>query len=397
VSLKPYPRYRDTRIEWLGRIPIEWSVTPLRHLASITTGGRDTADAVPDGAYPFVVRSPHLEQIDTYTYDAEAILTAGDGDVGEVFHHLDGKFDVHQRVYVLHRFKGVSGRFLYYYFSSEFRNVVAYGGALTTVASLRRPMFTAFQIAAPAYADQLRIAHFLDRETAEIDAFIADQEELIALLAERRRSALDAAFGAARSSPQIRLQYVFTPERVEDMSNEEVLSVFRDFGVVPKTSRKGNNNKTPDDVSRYQLVRPGYLVVNRMKAWQGSLGVSEHRGIVSPDYEVLRPVGNSLLPRFAHHFLRSPGMVSQYAVNSTGIRPSQWRLYWDQMGTLLMPVPDHDLQREICDRIDETNSEIDAALADAREAIALSKERRAALISAAVTGKIDVRNHGGAE
>jgi type I restriction enzyme S subunit len=422
VSLKPYPEYKDSGVEFLGQIPSHWSLPPAVELAGVLTSTVDKktyeneipvqlcnytdvyySDAICSSA-DYMRATASQDQIDAYsvrkgdvpfTKDSE---TSNDIGIGAyVERDLPGVvYGYHLSIYRPHDAK--YGKYLKWLLDSKY--VKATFEARTpgvTRVGLSRNTIRYLRVPTPAPPEAARISRFLDRETAEIDAFIADQEELIALLTERRRSALDDALAAIDSAPRIKLRYLFSPERVENMPNEEVLSVFRDFGVVPKSSRDGNHNKTPEDVSRYQLVRPGYLVVNRMKAWQGSLGVSSHRGIVSPDYEVLRPAGNSLLPQFAHHFLRSPKMVTQYAVNSTGIRPSQWRLYWDQLGMLSIPVPRHNLQKKLCERIDETNSEIDAAIADAREAIALSKERRAALISAAVTGKIDVRNHGGVE
>ena len=134
---------------WLDSMPSTWREIPLQYLATVETGSRDTVDAVDDGKYPFIVRSAEPLAISTFSYDTEAILTAGDGAVGEIFHHMHGKFDAHQRVYVIRDFRGIDGRYLYWYFSSEFRRVVAYGGAQTTVASLRRSMLTAFPIAVP--------------------------------------------------------------------------------------------------------------------------------------------------------------------------------------------------------------------------------------------------------
>jgi type I restriction enzyme S subunit len=116
TKLKPYPGYRHSGVEWLGPIPSDWTTSALRYLAVVETGSKDTVHADPDGEYPFIVRSPKPLRINSYTYDTEAILTAGDGDVGEIFHHVTGKFDAHQRVYVLRDFKGVNARYLYYFF-----------------------------------------------------------------------------------------------------------------------------------------------------------------------------------------------------------------------------------------------------------------------------------------
>jgi type I restriction enzyme S subunit len=164
--------------------------------------------------------------------------------------------------------------------------------------------------------------------------------------------------------------------------------VYRDYGVIPKDSRDDNFNRTPDNVDKYLSVHPGDLVVNRMKAWQGSLGVSPHSGVVSPDYEVLRPTGSALLPQFAHLYLRSLGMITQYRVRSTGIRPAQWRLYWEDMGSIKMVVPSLADQEAFVTALDRAHAASATLIGKSDQFIALSKERRAALITAAVSGHL---------
>ncbi|MGN9805584.1 restriction endonuclease subunit S [Micromonospora sp. L32] len=188
---------------------------------------------------------------------------------------------------------------------------------------------------------------------------------------------------------QVRLKWLFQPSADANRPDEEVLSVYRDYGVIPKSSRRDNFNVTPQNLDRYLLVRPGDLVVNRMKAWQGSLGISQHRGIVSGDYEVLRPRSDDLQPRFAHHLLRSSVLVSEYRGRSTGIRPSQWRLYWEQMGNIAVPVPCVEEQRRIADFLDRETAQIDALVEKQEQLIAGLRERRVAVVSDALTAADD--------
>ena len=82
------------------------------------------------------------------------------------------------------------------------------------------------------------------------------------------------------------------------------LSLYRDFGVVPKDSRNDNHNVTSLDTSNYKVVDIGDLVINKMKAWQGSMAVSDYRGIVSPAYHVCSITSNKVNKRYLHHLLR---------------------------------------------------------------------------------------------
>lgn len=391
TALVRYPAYMEHGRVTFNKIPDHWDVVRGRHLAQIRTGSGDTVDAVPDGDYPFYVRSDHPLRSDTWEFDTTAVLTAGDGaGVAKVFHAVSGRFMAHQRVYVLDEFQRVSPRFFFYAFSSMFRLMALDGSARSTVDSVRRAMIADMAFPIPPGDEQRAIADYLDRETARIDALIDEQERLVEMLRLRKRAVLDAVTAAAEGS-RVRLKYLFVPSSEANYPGEEVLSVYRDYGVIRKSSREDNFNRTPENVARYLLVQPGDVVINRMKAWQGSLGVSDHRGIVSGDYEVVRPVGDQLLPRFIHLFLRSPKMIAEYAVRSTGIRPSQWRLYWDQMGNIEIPVPSLTEQTEIVEQTDEQTTKIDTLIAETERFIELSRERRSALITAAVTGQIDVR------
>lgn len=137
---KSYPKYKESGVEWLGEIPEHWEEVRFKFLTDITTGDKDTENKVSNGKYPFYVRSKNIERINSYSYDGEAILTAGDGDIGKIFHYVSGKFDFHQRVYMFYNFKKSNTLFLYYYLSENLHKEVIKLSAKTTVDSLRLPM-----------------------------------------------------------------------------------------------------------------------------------------------------------------------------------------------------------------------------------------------------------------
>ncbi len=162
-----------------------------------------------------------------------------------------------------------------------------------------------------------------------------------------------------------RLRYLLRPREVGDRTNLQVLSVYRDHGVVPKVSRSDNFNKTPEDITRYQEVRVGDLVVNKMKAWQGSVGISTHHGIVSPDYLVCS-VNLVTHSRFFHYLLRSAPLAAEFGARSKGIRPAQWRLYWEDLAEIYVALPPLEEQRRIADFLDAETVQIDQ-LAQSRD------------------------------
>ncbi|QMS74749.1 restriction endonuclease subunit S [Aeromonas veronii] len=171
-------------------------------------------------------------------------------------------------------------------------------------------------------------------------------------------------------------------------SEKELLSVYRDYGVIPKSSRDDNNNKESDDLAPYQLVRPNDLVMNKMKAWQGSIAVSEYEGIVSPAYFVYEP-SNKLFelahPRYVHYLLRNPIYITQYMSRSKGIRVNQWDLDPDEFKLIELLLPSKQEQSKIFEFLDYETAQIDRLIAQQQRLIELLKEKRQAVISHAVT------------
>ena len=192
-GLDPNVPMKDSGIDWLGRIHARWDLRPLWSLCDISTGNKDTIDRVDDGAYPFFIRSPRVERIDTWSFDGEAVLMPGEGDVGEILHYVDAKFDFHQRVYKFSTFRSVLGKFFFYYVGALFRFQVMQGTAKSTVDSLRRPMLRRFPVCVPPRAEQTAIVAALNRATAQIDVTIAKVHEAITLLHEYRTALISAA------------------------------------------------------------------------------------------------------------------------------------------------------------------------------------------------------------
>lgn len=169
---------------------------------------------------------------------------------------------------------------------------------------------------------------------------------------------------------------------------EQLLSVYRDYGVVPKSSRDDNNNKPSDDLSPYQLVEPGDLAINKMKAWQGSVAISEHRGIVSPAYFVYSAT-HAHHSKFLHYLFRSPRYITGYLSLSKGIRVNQWDLEPEDHSRMPVVIPSPAEQAAIANFLDHETAKIDALVAEQERLIELLKEKRQAVISHAVTKGLD--------
>lgn len=191
---------KDSGIDTVGMIPVEWELRRLRFLCDIMTGDQDTQDANPDGKYNFYVRSPNVEKSDSYTFEGEGILMAGDGaGAGKVFHLAYGKYAIHQRVYCFYNFRDINTNFFYYYISLLFSIDMEKGSAQSTVPSVRMPMIKDFTFCLPPLSDQESIAKMLDSKCAQIDSLIAEKESLIADLTEYKKSLIFEVVTGKRS------------------------------------------------------------------------------------------------------------------------------------------------------------------------------------------------------
>ena len=166
--------------------------------------------------------------------------------------------------------------------------------------------------------------------------------------------------------------------------DKEVLSVYRELGVVKKNERDDNHNRTPLDLTQYKYVRPGDLVINKMKAWQGSVGVSDFEGIVSPAYFVYEFTSKMINKKYLHHLLRGCYKDEMMRL-SDGIRVGQWDLSsykFERMPIILPPL--HEQQR-IADFLDTKCSILDRTIDAVSRQIEDLEKYKKALITKTVT------------
>jgi type I restriction enzyme S subunit len=172
--------------------------------------------------------------------------------------------------------------------------------------------------------------------------------------------------------------------------DEQLLSITRELGVIERDSEndEDNHNFIPDDLSGYKLLKKGQFGMNKMKAWQGSYGVSQFRGIVSPAYFTFN-LSEEINPRFFHVAVRSKGYVPFFGRASDGVRIGQWDLSKSRMKEIPFLIPPIAEQTAIANFLDDKTAKIDRAIAQKERLIALLKERKQILIQNAVTKGLD--------
>lgn len=169
----------------------EWEYDEIGNICKITTGKSNTQDQVPDGQYPFFIRSEKIAKSVKYLYDTEAVITIGDGNIGKVFHYTKGKFDLHQRCYMMYEFQSIiDAKYFYYYFATHFYDRAIKMSAKATVDSVRLDMIAKMEIKYPSFNEQRAIASFF----TNLDRQITLQSQRLEKLKQIKAACLDKMF-----------------------------------------------------------------------------------------------------------------------------------------------------------------------------------------------------------
>ena len=265
----------------------------------------------------------------------------------------------------------------------------------------------------PPEGEQTAIATFLDQETGKINALVEEQKRLIRLLKEKRQAVISHAVTKGLD-PSVRMKssgLEWLGEVPEHWEVRRLATLFRavaeagsaDLPIFSVSIHHGVSDTEldedelerkvarSDDRSKYKRVERGDLVYNMMRAWQGAFGAVQTVGMVSPAYVVARPT-EAFATRFVEAMLRTPTAIEEMRRRSRGVTDFRLRLYWEEFKDLTVALPPPDEQRAIMDFVAAEDTRIGDLVDESRRLVDLLQERRTALISAAVTGKIDVRN-----
>lgn len=412
MNYPKYESYKDSGIDWLGETPKDWSVNRFKFLCNISTGGKNTEDKVTNGLYSFYVRSQTPERINTYSFDGEAILTAGDGaGVGKVYHYVNEKFDIHQRVYKFCFFKKVKGKLLYYYLMANFYNVAILGTAKSTVDSLRLPLIQNFPIAYPLSIEQQElIIKFLDHKTAQIDEAISIKEKQIELLKEQKQIMIQNAVTKGLD-PNVKMKdsgidwigeipehwelrkakWLFLKQERSVEENDEIITCFRDGEVTLRKNRRLEGFTNALKEHGYQGIRKGDLVIHAMDAFAGAIGVSDSDGKSTPVYSACIERHKNLVdPYYYAYFLRGLALRGFIESLAKGIRERSTDFRFNDFAQLFLPLPTINEQSSIVEFIRKNISQNDDGIHLLKREADFLKEYKTTLINSAVTGKIKV-------
>lgn len=433
MSLESYPEYKDSGVEWLGKVPEHWSIDKISRISKSAVGWtpptgnsefyggnnkwanisdlgprtiNDTTKRISDSAVSFsrLKVSPAGSLLFSFKLSVGQVSFAG--------------VDLYTNEAIATFFETASVCLKYAYYAYPLFIVENAGENIYGAKILNQERIGNAKIALPTREEQLAIADYLDRETAEIDAFIADQEELIALLNERRTATITQAVatGLDPDAPMKNSPWGFVP------SHWSAMKLAWGFFFL-------NGDRGSAYPSRDEFVLDGVPFINAGHLRDGRIDYSEMNFVTSEKYDSMG--GAKLRPRDILYCLRgslgknalaldlNDGALASSLVairnRDEGVVRTEYmfrllnsyleetqraklpngsaqpNMSVDDLRAFSFPLPPVGEQDAILSYLDSEIEEIDAAISDARESIALSKERRAAVISAAVTGKIDVR------
>ena len=285
-----------------------------------------------------------------------------------------------------------------------------YRGIRERSSDFRFEVFAAQFYPVPPREEQNQIVRFLDWKVSNINKLINIKKKEIKAIDALKRSMVSHAItrGLTTDAPMkdsgvkwlgdipahwkiTKLRQILHPVSEKNHPDFPLLSVVREQGVILRNieDKEANHNFIPDDLSGYKVVRKGQFAMNKMKAWQGSYGVSDYTGIVSPAYFIFDIAFENL--EYFHYAIRSKVYVNFFAQASDGIRVGQWDLQMDKMKEIPFIVPPADEQIAIVKYIKQALPQYDAAIEKLTEEVAVLEEYKNKVIADAVTGKIDVR------
>ncbi|CAH0320253.1 restriction endonuclease subunit S [Priestia megaterium] len=432
-----YDTYQDSEIEGLGKVPANWGISRIKERGSVKARvgwkALKASEYVEDG-YAFLstpnikTKEIDFKNVNYITYERymespeimlkkDDILLAKDGSTlgtVNIVTHLPRETTVNSSIGVLRFDHTIFNKYLFYQIESKYiQDKIKLKKSGMGVPHLFQQDINNFIILIPPLEEQKVIAKYLDVKTDQIDKKIellnqkAIQYKKVkqSLVHESVTRGLDRTVSMKDSGikwigeiPEhwnvSSITNITSIVSKKNFPKEELLSVYRDFGVIIKSTRDDNHNKAGQDLSKYKLVEPGFLVINKMKAWQGSLGVSEFRGIVSPAYITCKTDGKVVERRYLHHLLRSRSYVNEYNRLSYGVRVDQWDMRYDDFKYVPVLLPPIEEQKAIATYLDSKMNHIDLIIETINSKIRKLRELRETLVNDVVTGKIKVAMEG---
>ena len=357
--------YKQTDV---GVIPEDWETDLVKNHCLITTGAKNTQDRIEDGQFPFFVRSQKIEKINSYSFDGEAVLTAGDGvGTGKVFHYIKGKFDLHQRVYKMSDFsEKLDGYFFYLYFSNHFYNRIMQMTAKSSVDSVRMEMIADMKIPLPpTLTEQTAIATAL----SDVDALLNQLDKLIAKKRDIKQATMQQLLtgkkrlaGFSGEWEVKKLGEVASLSRLNIIPANWPTQMYVHFSLPAFDEGKSPVVELGSEIKSNKFIVPeGTVLVSKLnpripRVWMPD-EIPEN-SIASTEFLVLFPK-NGISRQFLFILCKSPKFCEQMEKSATGTTGSHQRISPSDALTMSIFVPsDSEEQTAIATLLTDMDNEI---------------------------------------
>lgn len=416
MSLPRYPEYKDSEVEWLGDVPVHWSMCSLKRVASLKSGESITADSIEEiDLYPVYGGNGLRGFAKGYTHDGYFALIGRQGALCGNINYASGQFWASEHAVVISPIKPIATTWLGELLRAMNLNQYSVSAAQP---GLSVEIIMNLEIPYPPVEEQTAIATFLHRETAKIDGLIAEQEKLIALLTEKRQATISHAVtkGLNPDAPMKDSGVAWlgeVPAHWEIVGLTKYIQSVIDYrgrtptkvdeGVFLVTAKNIRNGAIDYDASQEYISADEYNDVMRrgipeigdvLFTTEAPLGqvAQVDRTDIALAQRVIKFRGDAAI--LDNSFLKYWVMGShcQFNLETLATGSTALGIKGSKVGQVRLCLPPFDEQPTIAAFLDTEISRLNALTAAATRGIALLKERRSALISAAVTGKIDVRH-----
>jgi type I restriction enzyme, S subunit len=387
-------------------VPAGWRRIKLKYLVALKSGDAIPGEEIKElGEYPVYGGNGFRGYTSSFTHEGERILIGRQGALCGNINYAKGRFWATEHAIVATPVPEFDTAWLGETLRAMNLNQYSQSAAQPGIAV---EVIENLDIAVPPANEQRQIASLLRRITLPIDALVEEKQRLLHLLAEKRRAVIAdlVTKGLNKDAPcrdsgipwlgevpehwqTSRIAWLFR-ERDERCQPElPLLEVSIHAGVRIREFAEGRIEQMAEDFNSYKVARQGDIAFNKMRMWQGAVGNAPCNGLVSPDYVVAEPT----VPLFSEFFgqlFKTPAFSAEAGSRSHGIVWDRLRLYWEEFRDIFVPVPPLDEQRAIVERVQIEASKLNALAEATERTIALLQERRSALISAAVTGQLDL-------
>ena len=407
--MKRYQKYKDSGVEWIGEIPVDWEVHKLKRHFTVQSGDFLPAMEVIEGEYPIFGGNGIRGYADKYNFEGKTLLIGRVGALCGNIHLASGKFWFSEHALRVIPLKSICLEYFAYLLKTINLNQFA---IQTAQPLINKTIVTDRYSSIPPLFEQQLIANHLDHKTHQIDTLIEKKQKQIEFLKEQRTAIINHAVTKGLNPDAkmkdsgiewlgeipahwdvVRNKVIFT--EVNDRSEsgkEELLTVSHITGVTPRKDKEVTMFLS-ESLIGYKLCEKGDLIINTMWAWMGALGITDYEGVVSPSYNVYRAKDKKrVFPKFYDFLYRTPASVSEITRHSKGIWSSRLRLYPEIFFNILTLVPPYSEQKEIVNYLQNKTNIIEKYISENKKMIDFLTEYRTTLLSDAVTGKIDVRN-----